>query len=151
MAKIFKNEAELKKFLMKQSQSALLKAQDKVYVIIKKFLDRFYNEYDPSKSEYGYERTYQFLNSLVKSQIIPDGKGYKVEVYFDLNYIYETGANPSGEDVMKAAEWGRHGAMGLMVADFKGTAVWHESLVELNAKAIDILVDMLKAEGIPIK
>ena len=151
MAKVFKNEKELEKFLLEKSRLALMKAQDKVYAIIKKFLDQFYNEYDPSKSKYGYERTYQFLNSLVKSQIVRDGKGYKAEVYFDLNYIYETGANPSGEDVMKAAEWGRHGAMGLMVADFKGTAIWHESLGELNAKAIDILVNMLKAEGIPIK
>ena len=52
---------------------------------------------------------------------------------------------------MQAAEWGRHGAMGLMVADFKGTSVWHESLGKLDAEAIDILVNMLKAEGIPVK
>ena len=149
---VFKNEKELEKFLLKQSQQALLKAQDKVYVIIKKFLDQFYSEYDPHENgKFGYDRTYQFLNSLVKSQIIPNGKGYKVEVYFNLNYIYETGAKPSGEQVMQAAEWGRHGAMGLAVADFKGTSVWHESLAKLDAKAIGILVDMLRAEGIPIK
>lgn len=147
MAQVFKNEKELERFLMRKSRQALLKAQDKVYGIIKQFLYQFYTEYDPEK----YKRTRQFLESLVKSQIVSDGKGYKVEIYFDLNYIYETGSNPSGEQVMQAAEWGRHGAMGLAVADFKGTSVWHESLGILDAKAINILVDMLRAEGIPIK
>lgn len=149
---VFKNEKQLETFLMKKCQSALLKAQERVYEIIKRFLDQFYDEYDPHKGgKFGYDRTYQFLNSLVKSRIVPDGKGYKAEVYFDLNYIYDTGANPSGEQVMQAAEWGRHGAMGLNVADFKGTSVWHESLAILNTEAINILVDMLRAEGIPIK
>lgn len=149
---VFKNEKQLEAFLMKKSQSALLKAQDKVYEIIKKFLDQFYDEYDPHKGgKLGYDRTYQFLNSLVKSRIIPDGKGYKAEVYFDLNYIYDTGANPSGEQVMQAAEWGRHGAMGLAVADFKGTSIWHESLAILNVETINILKQMLISEGIPIK
>ncbi len=144
---VFKNEKELERFLMKQSRQALLKAQDKVYSIIKKFVYQFYSEYDPTM----YERTYQFLQSLVQSRIVSDGKGYKVEIYFDLGYIYKTGSNPSGEQVMEAADWGRHGAMGLAVADFKGKSVWHGSLAELDAKAINILVDMLRAEGVPIK
>lgn len=149
---VFKNQKELERFIMNQSRQALLKAQDKVYAIIQKYLDQFYAEYDPHEGgKFGYDRTKQFLNSLVKSQIIPDGTGYKAEVYFDLNYIYDTGANPTGEQVMQAADYGRHGAMGLNVADFKGTSVWHESLGELNAKAIDMLVNMLKAEGIPVK
>lgn len=152
MTKTFKNEKELEAFLKKKCQSALLKAQDEVYVIIRKFLDKFYDEYDPHKGgKYGYDRTYQFLNSLVKSRIIPDGKGYKAEVYFDLDYIYKSGSNPSGEQVMQAAEWGRHGAMGLAVADFKGTSVWHEPLEILDAQAINILKTMLISEGIPIK
>ena len=145
---VFKDEKQLEKFLLKKSRLALLKAQDKVYTIIKRFVYQFYNEYDPIV----YERTYQLLQSLVQSRIVSDGKGYKVEIYFDLDSLnYTTGSNPSGEQVMKAAEWGRHGAMGLAVADFKGTSIWHEPLEVLDAKAIKILVDMLKAEGIPIK
>ncbi len=144
---VFKNQKELERFIMKQSRQALMKAQDEVYGIIKKFLYQFYTEYDPEV----YERTYQFLKSLVKSQIVSDGKGYKVEIYFDLNYIYDSGSNPSGEQVMQVADWGRHGAMDLAVADFKGESVWYGALAELDAKAINILVDMLKVEGIPVK
>lgn len=149
---VFKNEKELERFILKKSKQAISKTQEKVYEIIRKFLDQFYAEYDPHEGgKFGYDRTEQFLRSLVKSQIIPDGSGYKAEVYFNLNYIYDSGSNPSGEQVMQAAEWGRHGAMGLAVADFKGTAIWYESLRILDAKAIKILVDMLRAEGIPIK
>ena len=144
---VFKNEKELERFILKKCRPALLKAQEKVYQIIKQFLYKFYSEYDPVV----YERTYQFLQSLVQSRIVSDGKGYKAEIYFNLDYAYSTGANPSGEQVMGAADMGRHGAMGLMVADFKGTSVWHEPLEVLDAKAIGILVDMLRAEGIPIK
>ena len=146
-----KDEKQLESLLMKKCQSALLKTQEEVYIIIRKFLDKFYDEYPTEDVKLVYHRTEKFLNSLVKSKIIPDGKGYKAEVYFNLNYIYESGSNPSGEQVMQAAEWGRHGAMGLAVADFKGTSVWHEPLEILNAEAINILVKMLKSEGIPIK
>ena len=147
MSVVFKNEKQLEEFLLAKCRDALFKAQGEVYRIIKRFLDQFYKEYDPVM----YERTNQFLNSLVRSRVVPDGKGYKAEVYFDLDYIYRTGSYPTGEQVMQAAEYGRHGAMGLAVADFKGTSVWHESLAVLDASAIKILIDMLKPEGIPIK
>lgn len=146
---IFKNEKELESFLMKQSRQALLKAQDKVYGIIKQFVYKFYNDYDPEV----YERTYQLLRSLVQSRIISDGKGYKVDIYFDiggLNYI--TGKQPSGEQVMSAAARGLHGADGLRVmSGEQGVDIWNTPLQKLDVEAINILVDMLKAQGIPIK
>ena len=144
---VFKNEKELEAFLMKKCQSAVAKAENKVYAIIKRFLVGFYQEYDPVV----YERTNQFLHSLVKSGVKKSRNGYEAEVYFDLNYMYETASKPYAEQVMQAAEWGRHGAMGLAVADFKGVSVWQEPLKILDASAIKMLKDMLIAEGIPIK
>lgn len=152
---VFKNEKELERFIMKQSRQALLKAQDKVYSIIKKFVRQFYNEYDPEV----YQRTYQLLESLVQSRIVSDGKGYKAEIYFDVGGLrYTTGARPSGEQVMKAAAQGAHGAMGnangvdlLYVDSGAGTGVWNDPIMYLNANAINILVDMLRAEGVPVK
>lgn len=145
---VFKNEAELKNFLMKKCQNALIKSQEQVYQIIDRFVKEFYAEFTPEM----YERTYQFYRSLVKSKVTRTHNGYEAEVYFDLSSLnYVTGSKPSGEQVMGAAEYGRHGAMGLAVADFKGASVWHEPLAILDAKAINILVDMLRAEGIPIK
>ena len=145
---IFKNEKELEKFLLAKCRDALFKAQEEVYNIIKEFLDQFYADYDPIM----YQRTNQFLNSLVKSRVTSDGKGYSAEVYFDLDYIYRTGSNPTGEEVMQAAAYGGHGAEGLRVMSGKnGIDVWNSPLQILDDEAIKILVDMLKAEGIPIK
>ena len=144
----FKNETELRTFLLAKCKNALIKSQGQVYQIVDRFVKEFYAEFSPEM----YERTYQLYRSLVKSEIISTGNGYEAHVYFDLSSIdYVTGSQPSGEQVMQAAEWGRHGAMGLAVADFKGTSIWHESLEVLNAEAINTLKRMLISEGIPIK
>lgn len=164
---VFKNEKELEKFMLNKCRSALAKAQEKVYQIIDKFLNDFYNDYDPStyvdldgnerpKKKY-YIRTYQLLHSLVKTEIIPSKKGYEAKVYFDYNYLksqYPDGNQPSGLQVMEAAAQGLHGAIGdefQYVEGNTGVGVWNDPIKILDAKAIDILVDMLKAEGIPIK
>lgn len=145
---VFKNEAELRNYVLPKMKNAIVKAQSQVYQIVDRFVKEFYAEYPPEV----YERTYQLYRSLVKSNIVPTKNGYEAEVYFDLSSIdYVTGSRPSGEQVMGAAEWGRHGAMGLAVADFKGTSIWHEPLDILNAEAINILKKMLISEGIPIK
>lgn len=158
---VFKNEKELERFLLAKCQDALLKAQGEVYAIIRKFLDDYYNDYDPEL----YDRTRQLFNSLVKSRIMPDGNGYKAEVYFDLDKLHyakfdwQKGNAPTGEQVFDAAKQGLHGAIGdagggyqfRYIAGNTGINIWSDPIRELDAKAIDILVDMLRAEGIPIK
>ena len=105
---VFNNEKQLEKFLLKKCRLALIKAQEKVFRIIKDFLRQYYMDYDPAS----YERTYQLLQSLVQSRIVSDGKGYRAEVYFDLDSLSYAGGNPSGEQVMEAASQGLHGAIG---------------------------------------
>lgn len=144
---VFKNEQQLKSFLLAKCQSALANAQEKVYKILDLYMQRFYADYDPVM----YERTYQLMKSLVKSDIQMVGNEIKAEVYFDLGYIYESGANPSGEDVMSQAAYGGHGATGLRVMYGGGEDVWFTPLEILDAEAINILKNMLIAEGIPIK
>lgn len=145
---VFKNEAQLKSFLLNKCQNALIKTQEKVYKIIDLHIQRFYADYDPSM----YDRTYQLMHSLVKSNIIPTGNGYEAEVYFDLSSIgYETGRQPSGEQVMGAAAFGGHGASGLKVVYGNGADIWNTPLEILDAEAINILVQELIAAGIPIK
>lgn len=145
---VFKNEAQLKSFLMAKCKNALIQAQERVYRIVDKFVKEFYDDYDPDK----YHRTYQLYRSLVKSDIIQTGNGYKAEVYFDLSGIYNTGSKPTLEQVFDAAKMGLHGADGLHVEEgYNHISIWDDPIQELDAKAINILVDMLRAEGIPIK
>lgn len=161
---VFKNEKELEKFILSKCRDALAKTQEKVYQIIDRFLNDFYNDYDPSS----YSRTEQLLHSLVKSEIIQSGKGYEAKVYFDLDGLLYDGYNPTGEQVMAAASKGLHGAIGKLPRkpifgsgiEFQyfdgetGVSVWDGEkgpIKILDAKAIKILKDMLIAEGIPIE
>lgn len=163
---VFKNEKELEKFILKKCHDALAKTQEEVYKILDKFLNDFYNDYDTTtyvdwdgtrKIKRGYDRTYQLLHSLVKSEVLPSKKGYQARVYFDYNYLkskYLDGNNPSGFQVMEAAAQGLHGAIGdefLYVHGETGVSVWNDPIKILDAKAIEILKNMLIAEGIPIK
>lgn len=144
----FKNEDQLKSFLMSKCQAALKNAQEKVYKIIDLHIQRFYADYDPVM----YDRTYQLMHSLVKSNIRPTGSGYEAEVYFDLGSIsYVTGAKPSGGQVMDAAAYGGHGASGLKVVYGGGADIWQTPKDILDAEAINILVQELRVAGIPIK
>ena len=162
---VFRNEEELKRFVLKKCQAALEKTQEKVYEILDKFLNDFYNDYDPSSyvdwdgtvklKRLYYQRTYQLLHSLVKSRVVASGNGYKAEVYFDYDSLsYLDGNQPSGLQVMEAAAQGLHGAIG---AEFQyvngktGVGVWNEPVKILDKKAVEMLKDMLIAEGIPIK
>lgn len=145
---VFKNEKQLKDFLLKKCKVALAATQEKVYKIVDMHVQRFYADYDPVM----YERTYQLMHSLVKSNIHSNGNGYEAEVYFDLGSIgYDTGAKPSGEQVMNVAAIGGHGADGLRVVYFQGADAWNTPLDILDLEAINILVQELRLAGIPIK
>ena len=144
---VFKNETQLKNFLSAKCRNALIKAQEKVYKILDLYMQRFYADYDPEL----YERTYQLLHSLVKSNIRQNGNEFIAEVYFDLNYMYTTGANPSGKQAMDAAAYGGHGAQGLLVVYGGNEDAWSTPKAILDAEAIGILKNMLIAEGIPIR
>lgn len=147
----FKNQKELERFLMKKCRLAMIKASNEIYAIIKEVLYNYYMDYKPDE-EYGYDRTLQLLQSLVVPRIVSDGKGYKAEVYFNLDYLYKTGANPSGEQVMEAANAGMHGASGLLMVPGKtGANIWPETELIMDAVAIDTLRDALIAHGVPIK
>lgn len=147
---VFKNEEQLKDFLLDKAGYALKNAQNEIYHIIQQFVKEFYADYSPVM----YERTYQLYNSLVKSGVEWNGSnGYKVYVYFDydsLNYI--TGAQPSGEQVMEAAAYGGHGAEGLRVmSGNSGINIWNDPMQVISAEAIGILKRKLMEQGIPIK
>ena len=161
---VFKNEKELERFILAKCKSALAKTQEKVYKILDKFLNDFYKDYTPGtytdwdgteKFYRGYDRTYQLLHSLVKTEIIPSKNGYEAQVYFDYNSLkYLDGNQPSGSQVMEAAAQGLHGAIGDGFWYFDGNtgvSVWNDPIKILDAKAIEILKNMLIAEGIPIK
>ena len=167
----FNSMEELKNYILSKSQIAIRVAQEEVYGIIHKFVKQYYSEYDPSV----YERTYQLLRSLVKTDVISTGNGWEAQIYFDigaLDYTIKTftksdyywdGAyhnpfnndmssngvfqNPkgSGEKTMQSAAHGYHGGKA------SGTAIWDEPIKILNREAINILKKWLIKYDIPLK
>lgn len=157
---VIKNEAQLKQILLAKCKNAVIKAQEQIYQIIHRFIKAFYVEDDFSPEMY--ERTYQLLSSLVKSEIISTGNGYQARVYFDVDkldhyrhtikshgkkYTYEGKHKWGEQQILDTALTGGlpHGGHA------GGTQIWYEALSQLNAEAINTLKRMLISEGIPIK
>lgn len=155
---VFKNEAQLKEFLLKKCENALMKSQEQIYQIINRFVKQFYAEFSPEM----YERTYQLYQSLVKTDIRHTGSGYEAYVYFDVDaldhyfhsmrvngkvYQYEGKHKWSEQEILDTALTGDlpHGGYA------GGTAIWTEALSVLNVEAVNTLKRMLISEGIPIK
>lgn len=158
MAKTFKNEAELKQFLLKKCENALIKSQSLVYQIINRFVKEYYAEFSPEM----YERTYQLYRSLVKSDVKRVGNGYEAYVYFDIDaldhYVHSIRVNGKVYSYSGIHKWSEEQILdtaltgGLPHGGYAGgTAIWSESLSMLNAEAINTLKRMLVSEGIPIK
>ena len=154
---IFKNEKQLKEFLLAKCKNAIIQAEEKVHQIIDNCLKQFYSEFSPDE----YIRTEQLLHSLVKSDVKPSGNGFEAEVYFDIN-----GLNyPKGETELQSGEkgyanWDRDTILNVVMTGSysglphggyaEGTAIWTESIKRLG-DVWSLLEHELKAQGIPIK
>lgn len=154
---VFNNPSELENYLMIQMRLAITQAEERIHKVIDSFLKKYYAEYSPVE----YERTYQLLHSLVKSEITQKGKGYECHVYFDLDKIdysykyinghrYKNDTSAVGGTkgiVAMAMEGETHGG----VKAAQNTAIWKESMKILNNDKIQILRQSLLENGIPIK
>lgn len=148
----FNSVTELEKYVIQRMQPAVKAVQEKVHQIIFNYLNAFYGEYAPSV----YERTYQVLDSLVKSDVVRKGNGWEGEVYFDLSalnhprqYIGQDGrtvyANWSEPKILHSVMVG--GTHGGKVG---GIPVWLEAMDTVNPAWIQWLKQELIAAGIPI-
>lgn len=148
---IFKNEKQLKNFLLTKCQIAVAQAEQKIYQVIDRCLDQYYGEFKPDE----YIRTQKLLNSLVKSEVKKVGDGYEAEVYFDEKQLnYQTGVIPTqhgtgyatwgADEVLDTAMHGSHGGY------IDGTAIWGTSKAVLG-DIYALIKKELVAQGIPIK
>ena len=144
----FNSIEEMKTYIINKSKGAVQQAKEFVFKTMEDVLIQFYEEYDPSI----YNRTFQMLCCCVQTDVIPTANGWVAEIYFDSSKMnYTTDSQPSGESVLEAAKFGRHGAMGLAVVDFKGTPIMEESVIRLSKKIYPLIKSALIANGIPVR
>lgn len=93
MATYVKNFRDIQKHLDKRIAFALKQTQQIIYNVIQDFIKQYYEEkvfFDGttmSSIPTQYSRTYQFFNSLVKSEIKKKGDLYYCEVYIDSDQL----------------------------------------------------------------
>lgn len=157
---VFKNEAQLKKFLLSKCERAVENTKEKVYREISGNLNQFYTEFQPEE----YIRTGALFNALEVTGIKRAGNQHMnrvdAEIYFNTPH-YEQGVMPlqhtpehgmygwasaTGEEVLDMALTGRkpHGGYAA------GTAIWNESMKNLGKhRGIKKLLEQeLKRQGL---
>lgn len=149
---VFKNEKQLKEFLLSKCKIALTQVEERIYRVIDGALQQYYSEFEPDE----YIRTQQLLHSLVKSDVKRVGDRYEAEVYFDGSSMhYETqhvlrqsgwygSATWGADEVLDTAMNGSHGGY------IDGTAIWGTSHAVLGDIYMLIKKELI-AQGIPIK
>lgn len=154
MAKTLKNESDLKKLLLSKCEIAIKKVANSAYEEVKERTVDWYGDYTPVDG--GYQRTYQLHGEDNEKFIIRESyssnNGYEEVIKLDTNGIYNTGKNPTKQQVVDTAAQGLHGVKDgdgwKYVGGNAGVKLWDEGLQE---KATKDLVDALIAQGVSIK
>lgn len=136
----FKNEAQLKKFLVEKCVKAVANTERKVYEEFAGNLNQFYTEFYPEE----YIRTGALFGSLESTGAISTGNGAMAEIYFNTP-SYQTGTW-SGETVLSVALESAvpHGGYA------GGTAIWTESMGNFGGEdgVRNLLIQELKKQGL---
>lgn len=152
MAK-YKDQATLEKTIYKLTEKAVQQTQNQVYAILQDYIQNYYGEYQPEE----YNRTLQFLKSLVKTKVNLSGNHVSCAVYIDtdnMNYKYH-----NAEDVVDMIGRGYHADTGMKTKGYsppyaiQGTKVFSratEEIVSLNP-LVTFLKDLFASQGIDMK
>lgn len=144
MAVHIKNMKELNKALQPVMMGMVNKMAERVYETLNYFLLDYYAGYDPSS----YQRTKDFLYSVVKVDAHPYKGGVRASVYIDTDAM-NSYQNVSGYQV---AQWANEGLHGGIEVDHK-PHVWQDTLDETvnNGELLKLAVDYLKSKGFSVR
>lgn len=165
----FKTPKELEDAINKGLMKTINDGSAKAHQVIEKALHKFYGESEPAFTR----RTGQILNSLVKTSVTGGGGTYRASVYFDVgalhhpdSYVGKTGitieSDYSEQEILETVmtskyhggKWSGAWRSGQWqtgkTGTSKGTAVWTESMMELDAEFIEFLKNELISNGIPV-
>ena len=148
----FKNEAQLRKFLMEKCTSAVANAERKVYEEFAGNLNQFYTEFRPEE----YIRTGALFNSLEVIGIKRVGNRVAAEIRFNTpsydhgwvplqsgGYGYSYWTDDYIFDVAMTGKFPHGGYEG-------GTAIWTDSMAKLGGRQgiKSLLIQELKKQGL---
>ena len=146
MTTVIKSMNGLTRIFESRIQQALKMTQQEIFEVIPEHIIDYYHEYTPR----AYQRTWQFLNSLIKTEVVKSSNGLSCSVEIDKNYLshrYDGGA--TGLEVVTYANQHSHG--GVYDDDFG--QFWDDAMQELGLEpGIRYLMKKnLQKCGVPIK
>lgn len=146
MAQVIRSMGDLTKILESRIQQALKMTQQEIFEIIQQHITDYYHEYSPRM----YQRTWEFLNSLIKTNIVKMNGIISCTVEIDKDYLsckYKGGA--TGLEIANYANQHSHG--GIYDDDFG--QFWDDAMAELGLKpGIEYLMKKnLRKCGVPVK
>ena len=148
----FKNEAQLKKFLLEKCEKAVANTERKIYEEFAGNLNKFYYEFRPEE----YIRTGALYNSLESTGVIRTGNVAEAEVGFNTP-VYRHGWVPLQSGGYGRSTWNDEKILNVvMTGDLPhggyedGTAIWTESMEKLGGRQgiNNLLKQELKRQGL---
>ncbi len=153
---IFKNEAQLKKFLKEKCVNAVANTERKIHDEFADSLNQFYTEFRPEE----YIRTGALSESLERTGVIKTANGAEAEVYFNTP-SYEQGVMPlqhtSEHGMYGWATWSGQKVLDVAMTDGlphgryeSGTAIWTDTMENLGRRQgiENLLIQGLKKQGL---
>ena len=174
MTQLIKNMSQLTKVLEPRITATLELVAEDVKSKIDKYLQEYYDEYDPSErasfTELYYRTTEQLRNCCKIGKPIVNGNTISATVYLDVNSLKYDIPGADAYKTVRAADAGLHGGWDVSHlssgqvswAAFSGsprerfgsgTQIWEEPMQELidNGKLIAIFKKCAKQRGLNIK
>lgn len=159
--------SQLKKSLERRIQMALTRTQKEIYDVVYDYIKQFYKDPAFSPPDVStpdvYVRTWKFLNSLIKTDVVVTGSNISCSVQLSDDYLeYKYPGNPdwngnvpaTGLDVATwANEHGNDHTHGYTVSGTSSYVPWWDgAMKELGGKQgiLNIMKKNLKAVGIPL-
>lgn len=148
----FKNETQLKKFLMDKCTKAVASTERKVYEEFAGNLNQFYTEFRPEE----YIRTGALFDSLKVTGVKRAGNRVATEIYFNTPH-YKHGWVPLQSGAFGYSYWTDDYILDVaMTGKFPhggyegGTAIWSSSMQSLGGKhgIKNLLIQELKKQGL---
>lgn len=154
---VINNERDLRNAMKQILANGTVEIANEVGLIIDNFLIAWYGDYDPKK----YQRTYQFLNSCVTSELVYNKNSVSIQVYIDTSNLHYDEIDDSGfvigekdsEWVVDNADEGIHGTGIYARKGRRPVKFWTDSneMIHRKKTVLKAFSDYLDSEGISYK
>ncbi len=143
MSQTIKNISQLQKTMDKYAVYITDKMADGVKRTIEEFIKFYYQEYSPEF----YSRTWEFLNSVVRTDTVKKSNVWCTEVYIDTSIIYDNGWNMEG--TAEQANKGLHGwNHAVQVSDMR---FWDDAMDKIHStEFINKFADFIRSKGLKV-